>query len=62
MSALSMHRVEKACFPAHHVFDSNLECRIERRPHADGVAFLSKRISKMMCVHCRSLSHNFWEI
>src|SRR5262249_41633709 len=53
---------KKACFPGHHALDINLKCRIERRPHADGVAFLSKRISKMMRVSCRSLSHNLWKI
>jgi hypothetical protein len=53
---------KKACFPGHHAFDSNLECRIERGAHADGVACLSKRISKMMRVHCWSLSHNLWKI
>src|SRR5262249_30941976 len=53
---------KKACFPGHHALDINLKCRIKRRPHADGVAFLSKRISKMMRVPCRSLSHNLWKI
>src|SRR6516164_4755803 len=53
---------KKACLPGHHAFDTNLKCRIERRPGADGVAFLSKRISKMMRVSCRSLSHNLWKI
>jgi hypothetical protein len=33
---------KKACFPGHHAFATNLKCRIERRLHADGVAFLSK--------------------